>query len=78
MLIDVIRFHAAADRLARRELQRRAPRYGITDPMEYRAVLNRAMIPRAQVKLAKRLWQRGHIILDFKTREAARAPDWLL
>lgn len=77
MLIDHIRLYRAAVRLARRELNRRidAKRYDIKDPREFEAVLRRAMIPRATAKLAMRLWKRGHIIIDFKTREVGRHPD---
>ena len=73
-LIDYDRFNAAAERLARRELCRRVNRYNppIQAGAEFEAVLRRAMLPRAWVKLAARIFKRGHIILDFKTREALR------
>jgi hypothetical protein len=78
MLIDSDRFHAASERLARRALPLRIARQHlpIHDKREYEAVLRRAMLPRAWVKMAKRLWGRGHIIIDFKTREVARRENF--
>lgn len=81
MLIDERRFHFAARRLALRELRRRVDQkrivlqQDIMHDAEFDALLNRAFLPRAQVKLAFRLWKRGHIIIDFSTREVARHPN---
>jgi hypothetical protein len=78
MLIDYDRFDAACRRLAQRELQRRVDRHhlAIHSRAEFDVVLRRVMLPRAWVKMARRLWKRGHIIIDFKTREVARQENF--
>ena len=80
MLIDHRRLSFAARRLARRELCRRVASNRITllydrYDEEFNALLERAFFPRAAVRLAFRLWKRGHIIIDFATREVARHPS---
>jgi len=72
VLVDINRLWWAADRLARRELKRRLP--PLRSAAEFEALINRAMRPRAEVLLAKRLWRRGHIIWDPDTREIIRPP----
>lgn len=74
MLIDFERFNKAAGRLAKRELQQRidARIFTIRSRREFDGVLGRAMLPYMYVKLAQRLFDRGHIILNFETREAIR------
>jgi hypothetical protein len=78
MLIDSIRFHAASERLARRALRLKVSRdkLDIRDSKEFDAVLRRAMLPRAWVKMAKRLWDRGHMIIDNEAREVARRENF--
>jgi hypothetical protein len=78
MLIDSNRFHAASERLARRALRLRIERQHlpIHDKREYEVLLRRAMLPRAWAKMAMRLWDRGHMIIDNETREVARRENF--
>ncbi len=75
-LIPFKRFNAAAERLARYHFRKLAAQLGPMTAFEAAEINRRACIPRAWIKLAFRVWARGHYIFDEETREIVRRlPD---
>jgi hypothetical protein len=73
MLISYDRYSAASERLAMRKLRRVVRDLtGPVTPEEKRILFKKAILPWAWVKIARRLFDRGHVILDQQTGEIFR------
>ena len=74
MLIPYPRFSAACVRLTRYKFKEIERRHGPLSDLERVVLMRRAVFKWAGAKLIKRLWARGHIVIDPETREVLRRP----
>jgi hypothetical protein len=72
MIISMERFEKACRRLAKYKADSVEREKGPLTYCEREAIISRACIPRMYVKLAKRLFARGHMLVDFGTHEIIR------
>ncbi len=75
MIIPYPRVRAAIVRLSRHKLRLIEREYGPLSELGKVVVTRNALYPWAGVGLVKRLWARGHIVIEPNTREVLRGPS---
>ncbi len=75
MIIPYPRVRAAIVRLSRHKLRLIEREIGPLSELEKVIMMRRALFPWAGVTLVKRLWARGHIVIEPSTREIMRGPS---